>query len=83
MHSIHGYIIGNTAFCNMLVMRHVKFTAIRRFYTNIISYTCAIKFMPAGNSQLALCSIFYMHTYHQVLNKLMFYHPKTRRYAAS
>ena len=42
MHSIHGYIIGNTAFCNMLVMRHVKFTAIRRFYTNIISYMRAI-----------------------------------------
>ena len=38
MHSIHGYIIGNKAFCNMLVIRHVKFTAICRFYTNIISY---------------------------------------------
>ena len=54
MHSIHGYIIGNTAFCNMLVMCHVKFTAIRRFYMNIISYTHAdnlmvIYCMPANN----------------------------------
>ena len=39
MHSIYGYIIGNTAYCKVLVICHVKFTAIRRFYTNIILYT--------------------------------------------
>ena len=36
------YIIGNTAFCNMLEMRHVKFTAICWFYTNTILYTRAV-----------------------------------------
>ena len=41
MHSIHGYIIGNTAFCKELVVCHMKLTAIHRFYTNIISYTRA------------------------------------------
>ena len=38
MHSIYGYIIGNTAFCNVLVMCRVKFTIIRWFCTNIISH---------------------------------------------
>ena len=41
MHSIHGYILGITVVCNMLVMYHVEFTATRRFYTNTISYTHA------------------------------------------
>ena len=45
MHLIHGYIIGNTAFCEVLVMCHVKFTAIRQFYTNIILYTLADNLM--------------------------------------
>ena len=31
-------IIGNTAFCNIFVMCHVKFTTTRQFYMNIISY---------------------------------------------
>ena len=38
MHSIHGYIIGITAICNMY---HMKFTATRQFYMNTISYTDA------------------------------------------
>ena len=55
MHLIHGYIIGNTAFCNMLVMCHVKFTATHWYYANIILYTCADNLMLiAGNSQLTL-----------------------------
>ena len=43
MHSIH--VIGNTAFFNILVMCQVKFTAIRRFYMNIISYMRADNLM--------------------------------------
>ena len=34
MHSIHGYILGITAVCNILVMYHVEFTTTYRFYMN-------------------------------------------------
>ena len=64
--SMHGYIIGNTAFCNMLVMCHMKFTAIHRFYTNIISY------MHAHNFTLIyaihnLCYVIIMLVYRRLL----------------
>ena len=34
MYSIHGYILGITAVCNMLVLYQVEFTATHRFYMN-------------------------------------------------
>ena len=52
MHSIHGYIIGITAVCNILVMYHVKFTTVRWFYMNTISYKHADNLTPVSNSQL-------------------------------
>ena len=45
MHSIHGYILGITAVCNILVMYDVEFTATHQFYTNTISYTYADNLM--------------------------------------
>ena len=61
--SMHGYIIGHTAFCSMLVICYMKFTATSQFYTNIISYTHAYNFMPAGNSQLTLYVDIYIRSY--------------------
>ena len=48
MHLIHGYIVGITAVCNMLVMYHMKFTTTCRFHTNTILY------MHANNLTLIL-----------------------------
>ena len=45
MHSIHGYILRITAVCNMLVMYHMKFTAMRRFYMNTTRILMPIIFL--------------------------------------
>ena len=42
VHSIHGYIIGITAVCSMVVIYHVKFTTTCQFYMNTISYMHAM-----------------------------------------